>query len=177
MTRGGRIKGSSTAGVSVRVTGVSAIHRALRPLLDPELSSRIDVANKRAAQSLAKDVRAEARPASRHMAKAVRVKRARTGKPGWVVGSRRKVFPFWHMVINGTRAHGPRKAAALIFVPGWNQYLGASSHGVGGQGGKWVRAKRVRGVAANPIVDRVVARREAAVAKELERDYLKGTGL
>jgi hypothetical protein len=111
------------------------------------------------------------------MAKAVRVKRARTGKPGWVVGSRRKVAFFWHMVINGTKAHGPRKANALIFIPGWNPFLGASSHGVGGEAGKWVRAKRVRGVAPNPIVDRVVARRESAVAKDLERDYLKGTGL
>lgn len=176
-TRGGRIKGTSTAGVNVRVQGVSAIHRALAPLLDPELSNTIDVANKRAAQSLAKDVRAEARPVSRHMAKAVRVKRARTGKPGWVVGSRRKVAFFWHMVINGTRAHGPRRAPALVFLPGWNPYLGGSSHGVGGKSGKWVRTRRVRGVKPNPIVDRVVSGREAAAARQIEADVLRGTGL
>lgn len=170
--RGGRIKGNST--LRVQVKGASAIERALAPLLDPALSKRIDLANKKAAQSLAKDVRAEARPASKHMAKAVRVKRARTGKPGWVVGSRRRVAFFWHFVINGTRDHGARSGKALIFIPNWNPYIGASSKGVGG---KWVRASRVKGVKANPIIDRVVARREPSVAKQIEADVLKGTGL
>lgn len=165
-------RGASTA--FVRVEGIPAIHRAFRPLLEPEITAIIDASNKKAAQSLAKDVRAEARPVSRHMAKAVRVKRARTGKPGWVVGSRRKIAFFWHMVINGTRDHGPRKADALVFVPGWNPSLGASSHGVGNG---WVRAKRVRGVKPDPIIDRVVARRERAVAQDIERSIVKGTGL
>lgn len=111
---------------------------------------------------------------SRHMARAVRVKRAKTGKPGWVVGSRRKIAFFWHMVINGTRDHGPRKADALVFVPGWNPYLGASSHGAGNG---WVRARRVRGVKPNPIIDRVVARRERQTADGIERDIVKRTGL
>lgn len=172
MVRGGAIKGNST--VRVQVQGASAIHRALRPLLDPEFSQAIDAANKKGAQSLARDLRAEARPVSSHMARAVRVKRARTGKPGWVVGSRRKVAFFWHFVINGTRDHGPKRADALVFVPGWNPYLGASSKGAGNG---WVRAKRVSGVRGNPIVDRVVARRERTVAEQIERDVLKGTGL
>jgi len=120
-----RVRGTST--LRVTVDGVPAIHRAFRPLLEPEITQIIDAANRTAARSLAKDVKAEARPVSRHMARAVRVKRARTGKPGWVVGSRRKIAFFWHMVINGTRDHGPRKADALVFVPGWNPYLGAVS--------------------------------------------------
>lgn len=165
-------RGTSTA--LVRVEGVDAIHRAFRPLLEPEITAILDAANKKAAQSLAKDVRAEARPVSKHMARAVRVKRAKTGKPGWVVGSRRKIAFFWHMVINGTRDHGPRKADALVFVPGWNPYLGASSKGVGS---KWVRALRVRGVTANPIIDRVVSRRERAVADGIEHAVVKRTGL
>lgn len=167
-----RVRGTST--LRVTVDGVPAIHRAFRPLLEPEITAIIDASNKKAAQSLAKDVRAEARPVSRHMARAVRVKRAKTGKPGWVVGSRRKIAFFWHMVINGTRDHGPRKADALVFVPGWNPYLGASSHGVGNG---WVRAKRVRGVKPNPIIDRVVARRERQTADGIERDIVKRTGL
>lgn len=165
-------RGASTA--FVRVEGVPAIHRAFRPLLEPEITAIIDASTKKAAQSLAKDVRAEARPVSRHMARAVRVKRAKTGKPGWVVGSRRKIAFFWHMVINGTRDHGPRKADALVFVPGWNPYLGASSHGAGNG---WVRARRVRGVKPNPIIDRVVARRERQTADGIERDIVKRTGL
>lgn len=157
--RGGRIKGNST--VTIEVKGVSAIQRALRPLLEPKFSLQIDASNKKAAQALAKDVRSEARPASKRMAKAVRVKRARTGKPGWVVGSKRKTAFFWHMVINGTRDHGPKRAKMLVFVTPTGT----------------VRTTRVKGVKANPIVDRVVARRERGVEAQLERDYLKGTGL
>lgn len=167
-----RVRGTST--LRVTVDGVPAIHRAFRPLLEPEITQIIDAATRTAARSLAKDVKAEARPVSRHMARAVRVKRAKTGKPGWVVGSRRKIAFFWHMVINGTRDHGPRKADALVFVPGWNPYLGASSHGAGNG---WVRARRVRGVKPNPIIDRVVARRERQTADGIERDIVKRTGL
>ena len=168
------IKGDSTAHATIRVTGIGPIHRALAPLLDPELTNRIDKANKQAANKLAKYVRSEARPASKHMAKAVRVKRARTGKPGWVVGSKRKDAFFFHMVILGTKDHGPKNANALIFIPGWNPYIGGSSKGVGN---KYVRAKRVKGVKANPIIDRVVARQEGPVAARIEADVLKGTGL
>lgn len=166
------VRGRST--VRVQVRGVSELQRALRPLLDPEFTDIIDAENKKAAQSLAKDVRAEAKPASKHMAKAVRVKRAKTGKPGWVVGSRRKIAFFFHMVIVGTRDHGPRRADAMVFIPGWNPYIGGSSKGVGN---KVVRTKHVRGVRANPIIERVVARREAGVARKLENDIAKRAGL
>lgn len=160
--------------ITVEVRGITELQRALRPLLEPEITKHIDASNKKAAQSLAKDLRKEAKPVSKHMARAVRVKRAKTGKPGWIVGSRRKIAFFWHMVIGGTKDHGPRKAPALVFVPGWNPYIGASSKGAGN---KVVRAMRVRGVKPNPIVDRVVARRETPVAKQLEDDFAKRTGL
>lgn len=166
------IRGNSH--LSVEVVGLSALARALRPLLEPELTEHIDAGTRAAARSLAKDLRAEARPVSAHMAKAVRVKRARTGKPGWVVGSRRKIAFFWHMVIGGTKDHGPRKADQLVFIPGFNPYIGASSKGVGN---RVVRTRRVRGVRPNPIVDRVVARRERAVAAALQKDIAKGLGL
>lgn len=159
MVRGGAIKGNST--VRVQVKGAGPIHRALRPLLDPEFSNGIDKANKKAAQSLARPVRVEARAASRRMGRAVRVKRARTGKPDWVVGGRRRTAFFWHFVINGTRDHGPKRAPALRFQVN----------------GDYVRAQRVRGVKPNPIIDRVVSRDETKVAKQIERDVLKGTGL
>jgi hypothetical protein len=166
------VRGSGSARVQVR--GVTELQRALRPLLEPELTNMLDAENKKAAQALAKDVRAEAKPVSKHMAKAVRVKRAKTGKPGWVVGARRKVAWFWHIVIGGSKDHGPRNADAMVFIPGWNPYLGASSKGVGS---KVVRVKRVRGVRANPIIERVVARREATVARKLENDIAKRAGL
>jgi hypothetical protein len=170
-TRGGRIKGNSTA--AIQVTGVSGCRRALAPWLEPELTAHLDAANRTAARGLAKELKREAAPVSKHMARAVRVKRARTGKPGWVVGSRRKVAFFWHMVILGTRSHGPRKADALVFVPGWNPYLGASSHGAGNG---LVRVKSVRGVPANPIVDRVAKRGERTAVAAIDDAMTRSTG-
>jgi hypothetical protein len=169
--RGGRIKGTAT--MAVETVGVSGIRKALAPWLEPELTAELDVATKRAAQTLAKDLRSEARPVSKHMAKAVRVKRARTGKPGWIVGSRRKVAFFWHMVIRGTKSHGPRKAKALVFVPGWTPYIGASSHGVGNG---VVRVSRVKGVDPNPIVERVARRGETRAAAGIDADMTRATG-
>jgi hypothetical protein len=167
--RGGPIKGNST--ITVEVRGATDIQKALRKWLEPELTNQLDAANKKAAQTLARELRAELRPVSRHMSRAVRVKRARTGKPGWVVGSRRKIAFFWHMVIGGTRDHGPRKAAALVFVPNWNPYIGASSHGIAT--GHVVRTRRVRGVRPNPIVERVAARNESQVVQQIDRDMDK----
>lgn len=168
MSRGSRVLGTST--MTVKVNGIGPIRRALRPLLEPELTKHLDAANRAAARSLAKDLRKEVKPISKHMAKAVRVKRARTGKPGWVVGSRRKVAFFWHMVIGGTRSHGPRKAPALVFVPGWNPYLGASSKGAGN---RVVRVKRVRGVKGNDAVGRVARGQGRAALKRIEQQIVK----
>ena len=159
--------------IFVQVKGVSGVQKMLRPWLEPELDKQLDAATKKSAQFLAKQLRSELRPISKHMARAVRVKRARRDKPAWVVGSRRKTPPgafWWHMVIGGTKDHGPRKAAALVFVPGWNPYLGASSHGVGNG---WVRASRVRGVKPNPLVKRVADRYGAQAYDILGQALLK----
>ena len=165
------VRGGST--ITYRVQGVSGIRKALRPWLEPELTREIDAANKKAANALAKELRSAMRPVSKHMAKAVRVKRARTGKPGWIVGSRRKVAFFWPFVIGGTKAHGPRRAKALVFIPGWNPYLGVSSHGAGNQ---WVRASRVKGVPANDIVERVATAGESKAMREVDNHMTKSTG-
>lgn len=165
-------RGGATAYVTVQ--GVDGIRRALRPWLEPELTKELDAANKKAAQAMAKELRTEVRPVSKHMAKAVRVRRAKTGKPGWVIGSRRKIAFFWPFVIGGTKEHGPKPGhPALIFVPGWNPYLGASSKGVGNG---WVRARRVRGVRANDLVEKVAKRAEASVAKGIDDHMKRSTG-
>lgn len=159
------LRGTSTAVVQIK--GVEGIRRVLAPLLEPELTKLLDVGNKKAAQLLAKEVRADLRPVSKHMARAVRVKRAKTGKPGWVVGSRRKGAFFFHMVIGGTRAHGPRRAAALVFIPNWNPYIGASSHGIAT--GNVVRTQHVRGVRPNPVIARVAKRAESRAFAEVDK--------
>jgi hypothetical protein len=146
----------------VKVTGVAGIRKALRPLLEPELSKELDAATKRGAQTYARALRPELRKVSRRMARAVRVKRAKKDRPGWVVGSRRKVAFFWPFVIGGTKDHGPRKADYLTFK---------------GKDGQFLTTKRVRGVPANPIVDRVARAVEARAAADAERQFTNSTGL
>lgn len=148
--------------LSVEVAGVDGIRRALRPLLEPELTAGLDRANKKGAQAYAKALRPAVGAVSSRMRKAVRVRRAKTGKPGWVIGSKRKVAFFWPFVIGGTRAHGPRKAKALA----WQ-----------GRDGKWITAFRVRGVKANPIVERVARDNEARIAREIDQQFSKEAGL
>ena len=79
--------------VSVQVKGASEIQQILRKWLEPELDRQLDAATKKSAQLYARELRKDLRPVSKHMAKAVRVKRAKRAKPGWVVGSRRKTPP------------------------------------------------------------------------------------
>jgi hypothetical protein len=157
--------------LTVKVAGVDGIRKALRPWLDPELTNELDAANKKAAQTMARQLRSALAPVSKHMARAVRVKRAKTGKPGWVVGSRRKGAFFWHMVIGGTADHGPRRAKSLVFVPGWNPYLGGHSPSQG-----WVRVARVKGVRARPIVEQVAQQYEGRVADQIDGDIARATG-
>ena len=152
-------RGNSTFGVTV--LGVGGIRRALRPLLEPELTASIDKANKKGAQLYAKKLRPAVGARSSRMRKAVRVKRAKTGKPGWVIGSKRKVAFFWPFVIGGTRTHGPRKADALRFK----------------SGGRWVTVKSVRGVKADPIVERVGKSNEAEVDRTINDAFAQETGL
>jgi hypothetical protein len=145
----------------IQIQGVDGIRKAIRPLLEPEISKELDAATKKAAQTYAKALRPELRTVSKRMARAVRVKRAKRERPGWVVGSKRKVAFFWPFVIGGTRDHGPRKAKLMSFV----------------SQGKSVRAKRVRGVPANPIVERVAQRVESKAAADAEKQFVAGTGL
>ena len=152
-------RGNST--VSVSVTGISGLHRALRPLLEPEITQLMDAANKKGAQEYARALRPAVRTVSKRMGRAVRVKRARTGKPEWVVGSRRKVAFFWPFVIGGTRNHGPKKARLLVWVTPEAT----------------IRATRVRGVAGNPIVERVATDNEARIAESISIDFGKQAGL
>lgn len=165
---------AGTATIDVYVSGAPAIRRALAGWLEPELTAHLDASTKAAAKTLAKAVKAEARPVSRHMARAVRVRRAKTGKPGWVVGSSRKIAFFWPFVIGGTKRHGPSRRKALVFVPGWNPYLGTSSHGVGN---KWVRASSVAGVPPNDIVERAANKSEDAAMRDVDSQMTRSTGI
>jgi hypothetical protein len=101
------------------------------------------------------------RQVSKRMGRAVRVRRAKTGRPDWVVGSRRKVAFFWPFVIGGTKDHGPKKAHLLVWVTPTAT----------------VRAARVRGVGENPIVERVAKANEKRIADAISIDFGKQAGL
>ena len=160
---------------TVQVIGLSGVQAALKPLLDPELTNGLDKANRKAAQSLNKLLKANVARSSRAVAKTVRVKRARTGKPGWIVSNRRAGIGFvLPMIVGGTRDHGPRTAKALTFVPGWNPYLGASRSGVGN---RVVSVKRVRGIKGNDVVEATAQQGEGAAAAVAEAEFVKQAGL
>jgi len=144
----------------IEVRGVGPIRRALRPWLEPELDKELDAATKASAQLYARELRKELRGVSKRMARAVRVRRAKRDRPGWVVGSRRKVAFFWPFVIGGTRSHGPRKAKSLYFY---------------GKDGQTHRPARVRGVRPNPIVERVASRSEGRAMAEADKQLAKNT--
>jgi hypothetical protein len=152
-------RGSSTFGVEV--VGATGIRKALAPLLEPELTKALDRANKKGAQLYAKRLRPAVGARSKRMRKAVRVRRAKTGKPGWVIGSKRSVAFFWPFVIGGTRDHGPRKADALRFRVG----------------SRWVTTKSVRGVKADPIVEKVGRSSESEVERVINQAFAEETGL
>lgn len=157
MSRGYR----GNSAISVEVEGLTAIQRAFRPLLEPEITNLFNEANKKGAQAYAKALRPAVRQVSKRMGRAVRVRRARSGRPDWVVGSRRKVAFFWPFVIGGTRDHGPKKARLLAW------------QGPNGM----IRAARVRGVRENPIVERVAKANERRIADDISIDFGKKAGL
>ena len=145
--------------IVVKVQGADALHRTLAKWLQPELDKQLDAATKASAKVMAKELKTAVRPLSKRMARAVRVRRAKRERPGWVVGSRRKTAFFWPFVIGGTRDHGPRKAKLLVWVTPQAT----------------VRARRVRGVPPHPVVEQVARRTEARAMAEADKLLDKNT--
>jgi hypothetical protein len=146
--------------MTVSVRGAEGIEKVLKKWLEPELDKQLDAAAKKSALLYARELRTALRPVSKRMACAVRVHRARKEKPAWVVGSSRKVAFFWPFVLDGTRDHGPKRAKALYFY---------------GKDGKTHRPLRVRGVKANPVVDRVGKAAESRAMAEADTYLGKNT--
>ena len=165
--------------MSIRVTyeGIDDVHRMLSAYSDPRLTERLKAATKDGAKVFVKPLKSEARPVSRRMANSVKVLTNKRDKPGYHVkfkptGNQYTTPYFKHMVIGGTSSHGPRTSApALVFVPGWNPYMGRAPR-ARRAGNAWVRAARVKGVRPNPMVTRVADRYEqqayAAFDKSLD---------
>jgi len=155
-----RVSGNSS--FNVTVIGVPAIQRALRGWLEPELTDNLDKATKAAAKEFAKAVKAEVAPVSKRMRSAVRVKRAKTGRPGWVVGSKRKIAFFWPFVIGGTKAHGVKRKRLMFWLDD-----AATPH----------VARHVRGVPPNDLVERAANKVEAKAFREADTEMSRSAPL
>lgn len=142
---------------NVTIQGADGVQKMLSDYMEPKLPRRLQDATKAGANVFKAPLKAEARRVSKRMARAVSVKRARKDRPATIVVFRAKLAWFRHFVIGGTRDHGPRRARLLVFD----------------SGGQVIRARRVRGVPANPMVDRVVnaydARAYQAIDQALDR--------
>jgi len=142
---------------NVTIQGVDGVQRMLRDYMSPKLPKRMQDATKAGAEVFKAPLKAEARPLSKRLARAVSVRKARRDRPATIVTFRPKVAFFRHFIIGGTRAHGPRKAKALV----WSK------------GGEVIVARRVRGVRANPIVARVASRLELQAYAAIDRSLDK----
>lgn len=138
--------------VQVTVQGADGVHDMLRDYMEPILPKRMQDATKAGAAVFKAPLKAEARRVSKRMAGAVTVTRARKERPATIVKFGKRAW-FEHFVIGGTRAHGPRRAKALVFK---------------GRGGMVV-TNRVRGVPPNPMVDRVADRFESQAYAAIDR--------
>lgn len=153
---------------ALELQGMPEIRQMLAGWRDPALSKRAQKATRKGAQELAKPLRGKARKLSKRMAKSVWVHVAKRERPAMIVGHHRRDAFFWHMVIGGTKAHKPRRAKTLDFIPGWNKYKGTPAPTRG-----YVTATQVRGVRAHPIVAEVVAQYGQAAMSAISADLAK----
>lgn len=135
--------------LSFNVTGDQAIRTALRKWMDPEMRKRLQDASKAGAMAFKAPMRAEASQVSKRLGRSVSVRKVSRGAPGSIVYFRKRVAFFRHFIVGGTKDHGPRKASLIVFMT---------------PAGDLVRAKRVRGVQANPIPERIFGSMSGAAA-------------
>ena len=131
---------------------------------NPELRKKLNRATAAGAKALKPHVKAEASKVSKRLARATSAGQAKRDKPAGIVKFRPKIAFFRHWIIGGTRAHGPRRAPLLRFVPGWNPYMSSSR-----PAGPWIRTTRVAGVKPNPIIARVADAHEDDARRAVER--------
>jgi hypothetical protein len=138
--------------VQVTVKGAAGVQEMLRDYMEPLLPKRMQDATKAGAIVFKGPLKAEARKVSKRMGGSVSVVKAKRDRPATIVKFGKRAW-FEHFVIGGTADHGPRSASALVFE---------------GRGGV-VRAKRVRGVPPNPLVDRVADQYEGRAYQAIDQ--------
>lgn len=160
--------------MNISVKGVSGVRKMLAPFLEPELTRELQEATKQGAKVLRAPLRSALSGVSKRMAGAISIRKAKRGRPATIVGSKRKKAFFWHMVIGGTKEHGPRTARYMVI--GLNAARGTAAtvrarktgsgliQGPGAMRGRGFRLVRhVRGVPPNPIIDEVATANQSRV--------------
>jgi hypothetical protein len=158
---------------TIRVEGVSGVRKMLAPFLEPELTRNLQEATKQGAKQLKAPLKAAVAPLSKRMSASVYVHKAKRDRPATVIGHHVKKAFFWHMVIGGTKDHGPR--AAPYMVIGLNALRGSGSRqarisGPGALRGQGLRrVSHVRGVKAHPVIEQIARSNESKVVDAMHK--------
>ena len=156
-------QGGVMVGLSIDVRGIPEVQKALERCTGPEMKRTLQKASTAGAKALKKPVQAAApRGATGRLRKSVSSRQARRDRPAAVVTARPKVAFYRHMVIGGTRAHGPRKSANKMLV-------------FKGEGGRRIVTPWVKGTSARPFIAVGFERGKGAAERAIEKvidDYL-----
>jgi hypothetical protein len=149
--------------IAVDVRGIPEVKAALGKMEGPAAKKMLQLATKEGGKVLKKAVQAEApKGATGKLRRSVSARTVKRNRPGTVIAPRPKVAFYRHMVIGGTRDHGPRNPANRFLI-------------FRGRGGENVMVPRVKGNPPNPFVSRGFDRGQAAAMAALEKvvdDYL-----
>lgn len=148
-------------GIEIQVRGLANVQAMLAKAADTKEGTKYLQRATAAGGKALKPFLVEAAPYP-GLKKAVWIHRASRNRPATVTGHHRRADSFyWHMVVGGTKDHGPKKAH-WIFIP----------H----PGGTFSLVPSVRGVKPNPFVARAESAGQFAALAAVDKvvsDYLE----
>ena len=150
--------------VGIDVRGVDAVVAALGKMTDKQAKAMLQKSATAGAAVLKRTVKAAApKGQTGNLRKSIRSGQTKRNRPAARVYNVKRIAFYRHMVVGGTRAHGPKNAKVMIFRPA------GEAHNVTAT---WVRGTKPRPfvsqgfdagrVAAEAAIDKVV---DAALAK------------
>ena len=151
------------AGIDVDVRGIPEVQAALGKMTGAPMKRTLQKASTAGAKALKPHVKAAApKGATGRLKKSVSSRQAKRDRPAAVVTARPKVAFYRHMVIGGTKAHGPRDHRNKMLI-----FRGRDGHNV--------MTPWVKGTDARPFIavgfDRGKGDAERAIEKVID-DYL-----
>ncbi len=147
----------------VQILGIAEVQRALDRIDDAGEKKVLQAAVTAGAKAIKPYVVAAApRGATGKLKRSISARQAKRDRPAAVVSARPKVAFYRHMVIGGTKDHGPKKAKALVFP--------------GKQGGL-VRTGHVRGTSSRPFIAEGFAAGEPAAMRAINAVLDKAIGV